>query len=470
MNVRCVEANSCSILTVVKIVCFAVVFCLFVSIGSQAQVFRSLVNFNGSQGGGPTSSLVRGPDGSFYGTTSGGGAGPCSGYVSGCGVIFKITPAGIYQPIYFFCQTYPCADGAKPTASLVAGPDGYLYGTTSSGGINGAGSGCDIFGCGTIFKMDPDGALTTVYAFCPQPNCPDGAAPLGELILGNDGNFYGTTSSGGPPNGACLFGGCGTVFKITPGGALTTLHVFSGTDGSTPSAGLVLGTDGKFYGTTQRGGVGNYPVGTIFKISPGGGFTSLYSFCSVSDLCPDGQVPYGTLAQGNDGNFYGTTSEGANYWDSCAGFGGGCGTAYKISSSGTFTTTHVFNGTEGAQSEAGLVLGTDGNFYGTTTQGGSGTNCYPYFHGCGTVFRISPAGTVIVLHNFSNTDGVHSLAALMLPPDGILYGTTAQGGTNSSGTVFSISMSSMVYSLSASTNGNGTVTSTRPVHRLSGRV
>ena len=178
------------------------------------------------------------------------------------------------------------ANGANPVdTSLVQGTNGELYGTTLGGGANSS---------GTVFKINAAGELTTLYSFCSQANCADGSLPYGGLVLGSDGNFYGTTSQGGS-NGIS-----GTVFKITPVGKLTTLHNFSGQDGAGPGAPLIEGTDGNFYGITQNGGSNN--AGTIFKITPAGALTSLYSIQSG-----DGFYLNGPLAEGTDGNFYGTT-------------------------------------------------------------------------------------------------------------------------------------------------------------------
>jgi uncharacterized repeat protein (TIGR03803 family) len=219
--------------------------------------------------------------------------------VVGCGTVFKITPDGVFTTLYYFCSQSDCTHGANPVAGLVQGADGSFYGTTYTGG---GAAGC-VGGCGTVFKITPGGALTTLYSFCSESNCPDGQFPNAALVQGTDGNFYGTTSEGG--------GTGGTVFKITPDGQLTTLYSFcseSGcADGGLVNAGLVQGKDGSFYGTTTFGGA--HAVGTVFKISPDGLLTTLYSFCSrgVAPWCTDGQRPYGGLIQASDRKFYGTT-------------------------------------------------------------------------------------------------------------------------------------------------------------------
>ena len=212
--------------------------------------------------------------------------------------------------------------------------------------------------------------LTTLYSFCSQPNCVDGAYPQAGLVQGTDGNFYGTTANDAGPNQ-------GTVFKVTAGGTLTSLYNFCAQtgcpDGSQPSGGLVQATDGNLYGTTVLGGASDY--GTVFKITPGGTLTSLYSFCAAGFSCADGGYPHAGLVQATDGNFYGTTFQGGAY---------GGGTVFKITAAGTLTTLHSFGGfgTDGYAPFAGLVQATDGNFYGTTNLGGP--------RGYGTVFKITP--------------------------------------------------------------------------------
>ncbi len=200
--------------------------------------------------------------------------------------------------------------------------------------------------------------LTTLYSFCSQPHCTDGAVPLAVLVQAADGNFYGTTYEGGTGPDS------GTVFTMAPDGTLTTLYSFAvdGPDGDQPYAGLVQGTDGNFYGTTSS--FGAYGGGTVFKITPSGKLTTLHNFCSQPN-CTDGTDPAAALVQATDGNFYGTTDNGGT-GGSCSG---GCGTVFKITPSGTLTTLHSFNGADGAQPRAGLVQATDGNFYGDNLRG-----------------------------------------------------------------------------------------------------
>jgi len=284
--------------------------------------------------------------------------------------------------------------------------------------------------------------------------------PYAGLVQASDGNFYGTTLEGGSNNGCSLgSGSCGTVFKITPGGTLTTLHSFCSqpncTDGGNPYAGLVQASDGNFYGTTfERGANGD---GTVFKITPGGTLTTLYSFCSQPN-CADGSIPYAELVQATDGNFYGTTTQGAGAY-------GNGGTVFKISPQSPYTLTSLYsfcsqpNCTDGDDPIAGLVQASDGNFYGTTQQGG-GTNCSNNPNHCGTVFKMTPAGGLTTLYRFDGSDGKWPIAGLVQATDGNFYGTTYTGGAYNFGTVFELQVP-VTYTLTVSKagTGSGTVTS-----------
>ena len=187
---------------------------------------------------------------------------------------------------------------------------------------------------------------------------------------------------------------------------LTTLHLFSWSDGANPEAGLVQGIDGSFYGTTNLGGASD--AGTVFKITPAGTLTTLHSF-SGSDAY--GKNPFAGLVQGTDGNFYGTTERGGT---------SRYGTVFWITTAGALTTLHSFNYSDGANPHAGLVQGADGSFYGTTITGGA------YYRG--TVFKITPAGALTTLHSFSWSDGADPIAGIVQATDGSFYGTTASGG------------------------------------------
>jgi uncharacterized repeat protein (TIGR03803 family) len=403
--------------------------CAATALALPAQSLTSLSSFNGLNGENPYGSLVQGLDGSLYGTAWAGGANSdaiiCP---SGCGTVFKITAAGDLTTLYDFCAQQPnCADGALLRSGLVEGTDGNLYGTTYEGGVSNV---CSDDGCGTVFKISPNGTLTTLYRFCTQnpPYCTDGAYPSAGLVQGIDGNFYGT--AGGGTNGS------GTVFKITPMGTLTTLYSFCSqtncTDGAIPFSGLVQATNGNFYGATWGGGASDacgYGCGTVFEITPTGTLTTLYSFCSAEN-CGDGDRPFDALIQATDGNLYGTTAYGGANGD---------GTFFQITPGGTLTTLHSFSSTDGSFPASGVVQATDGNFYGTAGTGGSNND--------GTVFKITATGTLTTLYSFciqtNCTDGDFPFAGLVQDTNGRLYGATFYGGASSActsgcGTVFGL--------------------------------
>jgi uncharacterized repeat protein (TIGR03803 family) len=260
----------------------------------------------------------------------------------------------------------------------------------------------------------------------------DGADPKAGLVQGTNGDLYGTTEGGGA-NAACYRGAtCGTVFKITPSGTLTNLYSFCSqtgcADGEGPYGGLVQATNGNFYGTTSAGGA-NGDYGTVFKITPSGTLTTLHSF----DVT-DGESPLAGLIQGMQGDFYGTTEQG--------GANGGYGTVFKITPGGTLTTLHSFDGTDGFCPCAGLVQGANGHFYGTTEEGGANG-----YNGDGTVYKITPSGTLTTLHSFDGTDGFYPAAALVQGTDGHFYGTTQGGGAHGDGTVYKITPSGTLTTL-----------------------
>jgi uncharacterized repeat protein (TIGR03803 family) len=314
---------------------------------SQSGTFTELYSFclqsACADGENPEGGLVQGSDGNYYGTAFGGGA-------YGWGTAFKISPTGTLTTLYSFCLKAQCTDGANPVPGLVQATNGAFYGTTSGGGT---------FDGGAVFKITTTGALTTLYSFCSLDNCADGANPEGALIQGTNGNLYGTTVSGGA-------NGSGTVYEITPAGAFTTLYSFctqSGcADGQDPYSALVQDTKGNFYGTTRLGGANG--VGTVFKLAPGGVLTTLYTFCPQSG-CADGSEPFfAGLTAGTDGNYYGTTDLG----------GVGFGTLFKISPRGTFTTLYSLGSQsgDGLNPYAALIQATNGSFYGTTHSGSAG--------------------------------------------------------------------------------------------------
>lgn len=341
------------------------------------------------------------------------------------GTVFRVTTKGRIVALHSFCSLAACADGELPLAGVIQGLDGYLYGTTSAGGGHTSSTDCST-GCGTVFKMTHSGTLTTLYSFCAKTSCTDGYSPVTNLVEGTDHNFYGTTEFGGP-NGIAT-GGDGTVFKITSKGVMTTLYNFcshSGcADGATPRGALIQGADGNFYGTTRNGGA--FKDGTVFQLTPSGTLTTLYSFCS-STTCAEGYEPLAAVVQGLDGNLYGTSSVHP--------------AVFEVTTAGVASSIYIFCSqegcTDGSDSYAPLIQATDGNFYGTTVGGG--------LYDRGTIFQVTSSGTLTTLYNFcpsmtTCTDGNVAITALLQDTDGNFYGTTAAGGTSDNGVVFKLSM------------------------------
>jgi uncharacterized repeat protein (TIGR03803 family) len=341
----------------------------------------------------PHSSLVEGSDGNFYGTTGGGGAG-------NVGTVYKMTPLGEVTVLYSFTAA---EDGMFPYGTLLLADDGNFYGTTTESFAG------DAIG-GSVYRITPDGTFTVLYDF---PGVAGGSTPYAGLVQGSDGKLYGTTFSGAPGS----FFGAGTVFKMDlAGGTPTILHAFSGgADGGNPYYGaLVEGNDGNFYGTTYGGGMvgGNFPqgTGTVFRITPTGTLTTIHTFTGGAD----GYGPEGGLVLGSDGNFYGTTA----YGDFSSNTANG-GTVFKITQDGVFTTLHTLTLTEGSVPLASLIEGSDGNFYGTAETGGDSN---------GTVFSVTPEGAFTVLYTFLGSEGRQPQSSLFQGSDGMFYGTAAFNG------------------------------------------
>src|SRR6185295_2765337 len=252
-----------------------------------AQVVTNLHLFAAgvTNGDRPNAGLIQGSDGNFYGTTQFGGS-------ATMGTVFRISPSGDYTNLYSF-GSIGIFDGWQPLAPLVQGRDGNFYGTTFMQGTNS----CK---CGNLFRISPSGSYSNLHYFSGLTN--DGGYPNGALIQGSDGNFYGTTFGGGTH-------GAGVIFRISPGGSYTNLYSFGNVaaDGSGPRGGLVRGSDGNFYGTTVSGGSNNF--GTVFRLSPAGDYAVLHRFAGGFFYGnDDGHAPYGPLALGPDGNLYGTAS------------------------------------------------------------------------------------------------------------------------------------------------------------------
>ena len=234
-------------LMVGKVVFAIFLLCAVIVIASPAQTFKTLVSFSGADGANPAYSLLQGSGGNFYGTTEYGGA-------SGAGTVIEITPKGKLTTLYSFCSQSNCTDGALPLAALIQATNGNFYGTTFEGGAAGA---------GTIFEITPKGKLSRLYSFCSQKNCDDGSYPEAGLVQAKNGNWYGTTASGG------VNGNYGTIFDINAKGKLTTPHSFCSEkgcpDGAIAFGALVRGTNGILYGTTFTGGTDGF--GTVFSLS-----------------------------------------------------------------------------------------------------------------------------------------------------------------------------------------------------------
>jgi uncharacterized repeat protein (TIGR03803 family) len=380
--------------------CIVTLFVVAIAVTSSAQTFTLLAKFSGPNGAWPSyGSLIQGIDGNLYGTTGFGGA-------SSAGTIFKISSTGKLTTLYSFCSQSGCTDGSVPYAGLLQTDNGNLYGTTYEGGL----------GYGTVFELTPGGGFTDLHIFCSKLNCADGLWPAQGLTLAQEGDIYGVAFS--------------EIFELTPSG------VFRNPPVATGMKQMIEAEDGNFYGV----GIGKDHLYAIMELTRTGQLLTLYSFCKVK-TCLDGTEP-AALMQAANGAFYGTTTYGGEF---------GEGTVFAFDSiTGQFRTLHSFcsqlNCADGAIPYAGLIQGTDGNFYGTTTGGGAGGNGGP-IPGAGTVFQISPEGQFTTLHVFclqggNCSDGAAPFDALVQGTDGNFYGTT-YGLTKcpgNCGTVFQISM------------------------------
>ena len=368
---------------------------------------------NCADGSTPYAGLIGDAKGVGFGTTYFGGT--CS-LSDDCGTVFEVTKGGKETVLYSFMGE---SDGESPVGGLVRDSEGSLYGTASYGGDLTCNP--SFYGCGTVFKLTAAGQFTVLHNFTGMP---DGLQPLAGLLRDAAGNLYGTTAYGGRGQCATTGAGCGTVFKIDSAGNETVLYAFAGgSDGFQPEGGLVMDKEGNLYGTTF--GDGTAAPGTVFKVTPSGQETVLYTFKNGSD----GNAPRGTLIMDAQGNLYGTTSGGVN------------GTVFKLSKSGEETVLWDFQGyPDGSTPEAGVVMDAAGNLYGTTQLGGdiNAPNC-SFSGGCGTVFEVSKDGVERVLYAFEGgSDGGFPVAPVILDGKDNLYGTTPDYGYPYGGNVFTL--------------------------------
>ena len=474
--------------------------------------------YNGPDGAGPASSVTFDAAGNLYGTTSAGGT-------YGCGTVYKLAPGtGPWkETILHSFACYP-SDGYRPDGSVIFDAAGNLYGVTNAGGSGGCGDGYTTYGCGAVYELSPtsNGYVETIlYSFATNNNFESN--PAGALAFDKSGNLYGTASSGGTGT-VCYYYGCGTVFKLTKGSSAwteSTIYDFTGvTDGDTPVSGVVIDAAGNLYGTTE----GYWGYGSVFELSPSSGGTwtetTLYStnptyaflfgapvFDAAGNIyvsenvysntgctgtncgnvlklshsssgwtattiygftgAKDGEAPYGTLLFDAAGNLYTTTAGGAN----------GAGAVDKLSpASGSWKATVLYDFpvlTEGTVPYSGLTADGAGNYYGTTTKGGTLSG--------GTVFKLSPNGTggwkETVIYNFTGIsgtsgDGAIPVGNLIFDPAGNLYGMTQAGGkyttgcdrgsSNECGTVFRLAPNgdgtwteSVIYAFTGYGTGDG---------------
>jgi uncharacterized repeat protein (TIGR03803 family) len=343
--------------------------------------YKTTAAFDQADGRGPASQLLQAGDGRFYGTTQYGGA-------YGQGALFQVDPAtGRTRLLHSFIQDD--TDGFQPVGNLVDGGDGYIYGTTSLGGA---------YFDGTVYRFSRDGRYQVLHAF--QGGASDGMLSGSGLVVGRDGDLYGTTAFGGAS-------GQGVVFRMTRAGVVTLLHSFSGADGQQPQWGLTAGHDGALYGTTNRGGVND--AGTAFRITPSGAFTTLHSMSpGIEGVYPS------RLILARNGLFYGTTPNGGPSTG---------GTIFSMTPAGTVTVLHAFTqGTAGGDSPSWLMQADDGNLWGVTENFGSDQ--------VGTLFRMSTSGAFATIHAFAaaSGDGALPLAPPVQACNGVLYGMTSLGG------------------------------------------
>lgn len=396
----------------------------------------------------PASGGIMDSAGNLYGTTPGGGS-------AGLGTVFKINTAGNETVLYNFTGAAN-GDGANPSPGLVMDSAGNLYGTTTNGGAAGLCTGYD-YGCGTVFKLDTSDQETVLHSFTYTNG--DGTYPYAGLIMDGAGNLYGTTSDGGSD-------GRGTVFKLDSTGNETILYSFGTVgglaDGLYPYAGLIMDSSGNLYGTTSGGGNQGSPscygwngtCGTVFKVDSAGNETVLYSFTGTNG---DGSNPYAGLILDSAGNLYGTTVYSGNTGGPCNTLG--CGTVFKLDTTGLETVLHSFTGAngDGENPQTALIMDSEGNLYGTASGYPANGGSIPPSGGEGIVFKLNTSNQETVLYTFTGASGANPNSSLILDTAGNFYGTTMHGGSASGGTFFKLGTTgneTVLYSFPA-TNGDG---------------
>jgi uncharacterized repeat protein (TIGR03803 family) len=387
-----------------------VLFACTMASSALAQQYTLLYNFTGNADGDtPAGTLIRDSQGNLYGTTQYGGN--ASG-LAGHGTVFEYTASGQMNTLYAFTGN---ADGSNPFAGVVRDTQGNLYGTTPYGGT--FTSYC-AQGCGVVYEITSVGEELVRHSF----EGSDGLFPMGGLFIDAQGYLYGTTMTGGS-NGV----NAGTVFSLSPGFIFGTIYGFEANrDGELPYAGVTIDNLGDIYGITTYGGeigasVSHRSNGTVFEINRYGVKETPHTFSGGLD----GAHPYGALAWSQKGGLYGTTSSGGKL-----GWNGG-GTVFQMEPAGEEKIVHEFTGTpDGGYPFAGVTLDTNGNIYGTTYYGGE--------YGQGSVFMITPSGKETILHSFSGSDGAGPYGGLVLDGSGNIYGAAAFGGAYGAGTLFEI--------------------------------
>lgn len=385
------------------VTCCGIICATLLHGSAQSRVLHIIKAFCGPDGSGctegssPSGGLIRDSAGNLYGATSYGGNPGCPGN-QGCGTIFELAPDGALTVLYAFGGG---ADGGNPVGRLTRDRDGNLYGA-AGGGTNNS---------GVVFEIAPDGAETVLHAF----GSGDGSLPAGSLLFDKKSNIYGVTQ-----------GGNGGVFKLAAGGKESVLYTFcqkaNCQDGQTPNEGLVIDAAGNLYGTTQNGGTGGIvAAGTVFEVTPDGKESVLWNFCS-RESCSDGEFPMAGLIRDAAGNLYGTTD-----------YGGVVGSVFELAPDGSESVLHAFDADkDGYNPLTPVTMDKHGTLYGTTSAGGSG--------GAGTAFEIAPDGSFKKLLNFPTVIG--GASGLLLDKRGTLYGTSPTFFTINSygdgGTVFAI--------------------------------